>query len=83
MATRADLWEDSPAARDVLLADSKRREEQARKEALEAKNAPYVMRDYFKQDSTPAPEEKPWWKVWGGKRTRRSRRKRTRRSRKN
>jgi len=82
---RADLWEDAPAARAVLEADSKRRMELARQEALEARNTPFVPRDWSAKPAEQAPApEKSWWQVWkGGKRSRRSRRKRTRRTRKN
>jgi len=84
--TRADLWEDSPAAREVLLADSKRREEQARKEALEARNTPFVPRNWSAKPVEQVPEQKSWWQVWkGGKKSKQSKRskKRSRRTRKN
>lgn len=85
--TRADLWEDGPDA-IALREAAQRRDAETRRAALaarEAENDPnFVPSNRYAKREEPAPApEKPWWKVWGGKRrTKRSRRKRTRRTRK-
>lgn len=85
--TRADLWEDGPDA-IALREAAQRRDAETRRAALAAREEEsrpgFVPSNRYAKpaEQAPTPEQKPWWKVWGGKRSRRSKRKRTRRTRK-